>query len=357
MEAGNRDLVVIGGSAGASAPLRTILSSLPEDLPASVLVVIHVPSTSEGMFPTLAGITRPTQLPVQDAEDGAELHSGQLYIAPPNRHLLVIDGRLKLGTGPRENLVRPAIDPLFRSAALSYGPRAIGVILSGMLNDGASGLAAIKRCGGIALVQAPSDADARDMPIAALEATPVDLSAPRGELAEAVLRFVHEPPGPARDAPRDIRFEVEVAAGGRIDHEALDKFAETVSMTCPECGGVLSEIRGSAPLRFRCQVGHAYTGKALLERQEGMVDEAMRVALRIIEERVALVSRMGREAGQAGRTSMAEMYDKRADEYQEHADILRKAIMTSMDLDERQDLAEGVVNAQSIRMLAGDEGL
>jgi two-component system chemotaxis response regulator CheB len=159
------------------------------------------------------------------------------------------------------------------------------------MNDGASGLAAIKRCGGIALVQAPSDADARDMPIAVLEATPVDLSAPRAEVAEALLRFVAEPPGPTRRVPEDVRFEVEIAAGGRIDHDRLRAIAETSSVTCPDYGGVLSKILGTGPLGFRCQVDHAYTGKVLLEHQEGLVDEAMRVALRIIEERAALVTR------------------------------------------------------------------
>jgi two-component system, chemotaxis family, protein-glutamate methylesterase/glutaminase len=349
MAAGNRDLVVIGGSAGASAPLRSILSSLPQDLPAAVLVVMHVPSTGEGVFPTLSNLPSPAALPVQNAEDGGELRTGRIYIAPPNRHLLIFDGHIKLGTGPRENLVRPAVDPLFRSAAISHGPRTIGIILSGLLNDGASGLAAIKRCGGIALVQAPSDSYARDMPVAALEATPVDLSAPRGELAEAVLRFVAEPPGPAREVPEDIRFEVEVAAGGRIDHDRLGAFAEASSITCPDCGGVLSEVHGNGPLRFRCQVGHAFTGGALVERQEGLTDEAMRVALRIIEERAALVGRMAREAGRVGRTSMAEMYDRRVEEYRASADVLRKAIGRMMNPDGQADPAESAADEDTAR--------
>jgi two-component system chemotaxis response regulator CheB len=355
MKPRRRDLVVIGGSAGASTPLRRIVSALPADLPAAVLVVIHLPSTGEGLLPVLSSLSRPATLPVRNAEDGAELRPGHIYIAPPNRHLLVVDGHLKLGAGPRENMMRPAVDALFRSAAISHGPRAIGVILSGMLNDGASGLAAIKRCGGIALVQAPSDAEARDMPIAALEATPVDLSAAAAELAEAVLRFVSEPPGPPRDVPDDIRFEVEIAAGGRIDADRLRAIAATSAITCPDCGGVLSEVRGSGPVRFRCQVGHAFTGRALLECQEGLVDEAMRVALRIIEERASLVTRMSRDASQAGRTSMAEMYDRRAKEYQDHVDVLRKAIMTSMNLGEPSDPPESVATEQVLRTIVEND--
>jgi two-component system, chemotaxis family, protein-glutamate methylesterase/glutaminase len=356
MDAGNRDLVVIGGSAGSSGPLKTLLSSLPKDLPASILVVVHMPSSSAGLLPPLS-TSSSIALPVQNAVDGAELSTGHVYLAPPNRHLLVIDGHLKLGTGPRENLSRPAIDPLFRSAAISHGPRAIGLILSGMLNDGASGLAAIKRGGGIALVQAPSDCEAPEMPSAALEATPVDLSAPRHDLPAAVLRFVSEAPGPAREVTRDILLDVEIAAGNPVDHDRLRAVADPATITCPDCGGVLSEIREDRPLRFRCQVGHAFTDKTLLEYQEGLVDEAMRVALRIIEERAALVAKMGREARQAGRMSLAEMHDEKAVEYKEQADILRKAILSSMDLADLPDPAESIVNAQVPRSGGGGEAI
>lgn len=296
-------------------------------------------------------------LPLQNAVEGAELRTGHIYLAPPNRHLLIVDGRLKLGIGPRENLARPAIDPLFRSAAISHGPRAIGVILSGLLNDGASGLAAIKRRGGIALVQAPSDSEAPDMPIAALEATPVDLSAPRHDLPAAVLRFVSEAAGLAREVPRDILLDVEIAAGGPIDHDRLRAIADPTTITCPDCGGVLSEIREDRPLRFRCQVGHAFTGKMLLEHQEGLVDEAMRVALRIVEERAALVAKMGREAREAGRRSTAEMHESRAVEYKEQAEILRKAILSSMNLADLPDPAENIIKAQVLRSGAGGEAI
>jgi two-component system, chemotaxis family, protein-glutamate methylesterase/glutaminase len=308
------------------------------------------------MLPTLSS-SGSIALPLQSAVDGAELRPGNVYLAPPDRHLLVIDGRLKLGTGPRENLARPAIDPLFRSAAISHGPRTIGLVLSGLLNDGASGLAAIKRCGGIALVQAPSDAEAPDMPIAALEATPVDLSAPRHELSAALSRFVSEAPGIAREVPHGILLDVEIAAGGPIDHDRLRSIADPATITCPDCGGVLSEIREDRPIRFRCQVGHAYTGKTLLEHQEGLVDEAMRVALRIIEERAELVTRMGREARQAGRRSTAEMHESRAVEYKEQAEILRKTILSSMQIGDLPAPAESVAKAQVLQDAAGGEAI
>lgn len=325
----NRDLVVIGGSAGATEPLKAILSRLPPDLPASVIVVLHVPADSTGIH--TAVMRAAGSLPVETAADRTELARGRIYLAPPDRHLLVEDGHLKLGTGPRENLVRPSIDPLFRSAAASHGPRAIGVILSGMLNDGASGLEAIKRCGGIALVQAPREAKASEMPLASLEATSVDLSADAEHLAQAICRYVaEEAPSPPTRVPKDIVLEVRIAAGRKFESPDVAEIARTVALTCPDCGGVLSEVNGK-PLRFRCQVGHAYTSRTLLHDQESDVDEAMRVALRIIEERAELVARMGRDAGELGRTATAGMYSRRATEYRGYADILRQAILKSME--------------------------
>jgi two-component system chemotaxis response regulator CheB len=325
---GNRDLVVIGGSAGSVGPLRTILRALPADFPAAIAITMHMPSTSTGIFATIASTV--TALHVETARDGISIDPGKVYLAAPNHHLIIDDGSIRLGTGPRENLVRPAIDPLFRSAAASYGPRAIGIILSGMLNDGADGLRAIKRCGGTALVQAPQDCIASDMPLAALAATPVDLSAEAEKLGPALDRFVREEAGPPTPVPPDILLEVEIALGANFGSELAGKIGKPAALTCPDCGGVLSEVNGSHPLRFRCQVGHGYTAKTLAQEQEGSVDEAMRVALRIIEERAELVGRMGRDAGEAGRASMEELYAGRAAEYRGYADTLRSAVLKLM---------------------------
>lgn len=330
----NRDLVVIGGSAGAIDPLKAILSSLPADLPASIVVVLHLPAESTGIHTSV--IRAAGALPVETAADGVPLVHGCVYVPPPDRHVLVEDGVLKLGTGPRENLVRPSIDPLLRSAAVSHGPRTIGVILSGMLSDGAAGLEAVKRCGGIALVQAPRDARAADMPLAALEATSVHLSADAQHLADAIPRYVAQQAPPREPPPNDIQLEVRIAAGRRFDSRDLARLGKPSAITCPDCGGVLSEVNGK-PLRFRCQVGHAYSSKDLLHDQEAQVDEAMRVALRIIEERAGLVSRMGRDAEQLGRTATADMYSRRAQEYRDHAEILRQAILRTMQRPEADE--------------------
>ncbi|MEF0942455.1 chemotaxis protein CheB [Rhizobium sp. BR 362] len=325
----NRDIIVIGGSAGSSDPLRTILAALPRNFEAAVFVVVHVPANSAGIFRSVASAS--SNLPVKQAGDGDVIRPGQIYIAPPNHHLLLTKEKLVLGNGPRENLARPAIDSLFRSAALSCGPRTIGVLLSGKMNDGASGLAVIKQAGGIAVVQAPTDAIAPEMPMSALEATPVDLSATSVELAQAILRFASEPPGPARPLPANIKIEVEIAAGGRADTSSIKELADPSPLTCPDCGGVLSEVRHSQPLRFRCQIGHAYTAKALIAKQRDFVEVAMQVALRTLEERATLVSRMAKEAREANRLSMAQMHEERAMEYRKHADVLRKALLQGME--------------------------
>lgn len=325
---GNRDTVVIGGSMGSIGPLQAILRELPPDLRAAIAVVLHVPATSTGIFASIAAASGP--LPVKKADDGETMVAGNVYVARPDSHLLIVDGSLKLGKGPRENMVRPSIDALFRSAALSRGSRTIGVILSGMLNDGASGLATVKAAGGIALVQAPTDAKASEMPLAALEATAVDLSAPATDLARAIVDYSNQPSGPDAPLPVNVRMEVEIATGSSSFADDRGPLGNVVPLSCPECGGVMSEVAGVRPLRFRCQVGHAYTAKTLISDQQP-VDEAMRIALRIIEERAVLVDRMSREAIAVNRPGMAEIYSRRAAEYRDYANSLRGAILRGME--------------------------
>jgi two-component system chemotaxis response regulator CheB len=322
---GNRDIIVIGGSAGATAPLKSILQSLPIDLQAAVFLVLHIPSHGIGILATVAAAAG--RLPVRQAEHGMAIENGTVYLAAPDHHMLIVDGKIALGRGPRENMVRPAIDPLFRSAAMTYGPRVIGVVLSGLLSDGAAGLNAIKRCGGMTLVQDPEDAIADEMPRRALEATTVDLCVPSARLGDVLADLSREKAGSALPIQPDLRLEVAIAAGDRIDSPRLSKVADPVALTCPSCGGVLSKMHDPGPLRFRCQVGHSFTADILAKEQEWRVDEALRVALRIIEERAELVKRLAEDGRTSGRKAVAEMYDDRAREYRSYADSIRKAIM------------------------------
>jgi two-component system chemotaxis response regulator CheB len=317
-----RDIIAIGGSAGSGPVLKRIVSELPSDIPASIFVSTHVP-TNSGAYLADA-LSSMSTLPVSHAIDGQPIERGHIYVAAPDRHLLLIDGTIRLGEGPRENMVRPSIDPLFRSAALSYGPRAVGVVLTGMLNDGAAGLHAIKAVGGTAVVQHPLDAEADQMPLAALEATDADHVAAAADLAEVITRVARSDAGPATQAPASLELEVEIAAGARLGSDTLLEIADPSTLTCPDCNGVLSELRAERPLRYRCQIGHASTAEVLAARIEG-VDEAVRIAMRVMEERVTLVERMARDARDTGRRAIAELYEARAVEYRRYAATLREA--------------------------------
>ncbi len=330
-----KDIVVIGGSAGSGPVLKSLLGGLPKDLRAAVFVTTHLPSHAPSLLHKLLENACP--LPVARAPDGLPVELGKVVIAVPDRHLLRIGGVVRLGDGPRENMVRPAIDPLFRSAALAYGPRVIGVILSGMMSDGAAGLWAIKRCGGTAVVQHPLDAQESSMPLAALEAVDADEVVPAEALGGVIAALVGQRAGPERQPPADLAFEVDVAGGSRLGTKALSGFAEPTPMTCPECQGVLSELKGEGPLRFRCQIGHAFSAENLASRHEE-VDQALKAAMRMMEERVTLIERMGADARRAGRTAVAELYEARSEEYRRYAAALRGAARLSTRMSQPEDL-------------------
>jgi two-component system chemotaxis response regulator CheB len=323
-----QDIIVIGGSAGSSGPLRQLLAALPADLPASVFVSTHIPSHAPSLLADI--LAGGAALPVAQALDGQPIQRGRVYVAAPDRHLLLIDGTVKLGVGPRENMSRPSIDPFFRSAAMSYGPRVIGVLLSGMLNDGAAGLRAIKSQGGTAVVQHPMDAEADQMPLSALEAVNVDHVASAADLGRLLASLAGNPAGAAGPADDVLALEVDIAAGSRLGSGRLRQVASPSPLSCPDCSGVLSEMN-DPPLRYRCQIGHAYSAETLVA-QIDQVDEAIRVAMRMMEERVTLVERMATDAIQTGRSAVAELYEARAKEYRSYAATLREAAITSLRL-------------------------
>lgn len=324
-----RDIVVIGGSAGSGAVLKTLMQRLPADLPASLFVTTHIPAHSPGFLAEI--LSSRSALPVMQAVDGQPVERGHVYLAAPDRHLLLIDGIIRLGFGPRENMVRPAIDPLFRSAALSFGPRVIGVILTGMLNDGAAGLHAVKACGGLAVVQNPVDAHADQMPLAALQTTEVDHVVAAAGLGDLLVELVNDAAGPPVQPDENLRLEVGIAAGSRLGSTRLLGIANPSALSCPDCHGVLSEVRGAVPLRYRCQIGHGYTAEALVAHGVE-VDEAIRVAMRVMEERVTLVERMALDARASGRIAVAELYEARGQEYRRYAATLREAAVASLRL-------------------------
>ncbi len=319
-----RKIIAIGGSAGSIEVIRQICRALPVDLQASLLIAVHVGASSQNL---LAGILESGgPLPASTAVDGETIQNGRIYVAAADHHLVIDGGVIRLGRGPRENMARPAIDPLFRSAGISFGPRAIGVLLSGMLNDGAAGLADLKRCGGVTVVQSPLDAVESEMPRTALLASDIDYRAPANDLANLIGRLMQEQPGPDISPPASVALEVAIAMGRPSDSSTIAEIADPVPLACPGCGGTLSQIK-RAPLRFRCQVGHGYTAEALEYEQEGSVDEAFRIALRVIGERAVLMEKMALDALQAGRTAAAATFEDRAREYRGSASVLMGATL------------------------------
>ena len=325
----NHDIIVIGGSTGALGVLRQVFAALPADLPASLFVVRHTPADSGDLLTDLLRGVGP--FPVKTAADGDIIERGHAYVGPAGRHLLVDQGVVRLGNGPRENLMRPAVDPLFRSAAITYGPRTIGVILSGMLDDGAAGLAAVKRCGGLALVQDPSDAEAREMPLAALSACAVDDRLRADMIAPALVRLAQEPAGDPVPVAPDLVWEVSIAAGRPSLTDELERVAAPAALSCPACGGVLSQMFDASRLRFRCQIGHAYTCDALDREQDAALSEAIGVALRTLEERHTLLAKMAADARRRGLDLSAKQFEDRAAEYRSQADTLRRVAIGGVE--------------------------
>jgi two-component system, chemotaxis family, protein-glutamate methylesterase/glutaminase len=329
----NHDIVAIGGSAGSFSVLREIVAEFPADIPAAVLVVFHV-GPGPSILPSL--LNESGKLPARFAQDGERAEKGRIYVAPPDRHLLVEDGLIVVRRGPRENSCRPAIDPLFRSVAAWYGPRVVGVVLSGALSDGAAGLVAIKRCGGLAVVQDPADADHPSMPQSAIEAADVDFIKPSLSIGQLIVRLVREPAASRSIVPDDIREEVDVAAHGVMaPYEATAPIEHDVPVfSCPDCGGPLSLVDDKV-VRFRCAVGHAHTVDTLLASKSKEVEQALWVAFRTNRERAAVLRKMARDSEARDQHKAAEMWEQRAAEFEHHAKVIHELLISSGRADVR----------------------
>lgn len=314
-------LVVVGASAGGVEALRDFAAGLPADLPAAVLVVLHLPA---GGVSALAPILdRSGPLPATPAEHGEPLLAGHIYTAVPDRHLLVADSRVALSRGPTENGHRPAVDALFRAAAVHWGSRTVGVVLSGTLDDGTAGLVAIKSRGGIAVVQDPDEALYRGMPENAQAMAAVDHVLQARNMGAVLLksfreRVVAEPPPRRLDA-------VEARVGAGVDPRGITSLTEPSGLTCPDCKGVLFTVE--ADRRFRCRVGHAWTAKALLEQQDVELETALWTALRALEEKRQLADQMSTDASAHGHDILARRYADNAREVDSAVGILRQLLL------------------------------
>ncbi|MEX5748752.1 chemotaxis protein CheB [Massilia sp. X63] len=327
-------IVVIGGSSGANNALKLILPILPHDLPAAILIVTHIGS-HRSMLPEILG--RHSKLPVRHATDGEPIIPGRVLLAPPDVHLMVArnDGRAfaRLVHGPKENHSRPAVDPLFRTAASVFGPDAIGVILSGYLDDGTVGLQAVKACGGSALVQNPLESEASDMPASAVKYVDVDRVLGIDEIGPALLELTRtdgqertkdkQSAMPSRPSWIDIENRISAKDSDMDDLERIGKLS---SLTCPDCSGSLWEIQAKGPIRYRCHTGHAFTSNVLKALQSGAVEDAIWSAIRALHEQERLCSKLAEKELQASRQLEAAEYQAMATQARAHSQVLRDVI-------------------------------
>jgi two-component system, chemotaxis family, protein-glutamate methylesterase/glutaminase len=318
-----RDIVVIGGSAGGVEALMQICAGLPADLPAALFVVQHISPTSKSVLPELLSKVGP--LPARHPVDGEAIRPGQIVVAPPDFHLLLQPGHVALRRGPQENRTRPAIDPLFRSAAVAYGPRVIGVVLTGLLDDGAAGLTAIKRCGGVCVVQDPDDAQWPDMPRRALERDHIDHVAKLAEMSALLNRLCREPAGPTLPVPRNLEIEGRIAAQ-EYDPDGAVTVGQPSPLSCPVCGGVLNEVLEEGAARFRCQTGHAFSSEGLAVAQSEELERALESAARTQRDRMTLYRRMEKQARSQGQPHSADRWLAAAEEARSAATAVTAAL-------------------------------
>ncbi len=319
-----RYIVVIGTSAGGLQALDELIGQLPSDLPASLCIVQHMAAENNGAA-LLQRLGKHKSFDCKLATNGELFKPGKVYIAPPDYHLLIKHNTLLVTKGARENRYRPAIDPLFRSAAVSHGPRVIGVILSGMLDDGTAGLAAIKKCGGITVVQNPKDAAYADMPEAALRSVKVDYCVPVAEMGRLLELLTHRKPGKALRVPQDVRTEAEIAERVLSDVAQVNTLGSQVPYNCPNCSGVLWQIGNRTKQRYRCHTGHSFTASALLASQSEKIEETLWVSLRMLEERKNLLDTM-MQTEKASRTKAS--YQERARDTNVHIERIRAMLVT-----------------------------
>lgn len=312
-----RDIVVIGASAGGVEALITLFSGLPLELPAAVFVVLHVMPGGTSVLPRI--LARAGSLPVSAAVNGEPIERGRAYVAPPDHHMLLLDGEVRLTSGPRENGHRPAVDPLFRSAARAHGRKVIGAVLSGALDDGTTGLRMISDAGGIALVQDPASALYSSMPGAALNHTPAARAVPIEELADAICQTIGEPLFEEVDHERE-RLVTAVPMDEPDRSDDNPRMGELSAITCPECGGSLWEHDEEGLLRFKCHVGHAYSPDSLEVSQAQALEGALWAAMRSLEERAELFRHLAR------RTGGDERLETKAKVVDEHAAVMRTLI-------------------------------
>ncbi|MCG5499776.1 chemotaxis protein CheB [Ectothiorhodospira lacustris] len=316
----NSRLIVIGVSAGGMSALRKLVAQFPEDFPAPIFIVMHMGADTTGDA-LVKALNESGSLTCVHAHDEQAFKSGHIYLAPSDQHMLIVEGKILVTKGARENRSRPAIDPLFRSAAVAYGNRVIGIILTGYLDDGTSGTMAIKRCGGVCIAQDPEDASYPDMPRSVIANVGVDYCLPVVEMGVLLSDLLTRDLPESRQVPEDIMIEAKIAQRVLSDLPSVEALGDQVPYNCPDCGGVLWQIAEGKLLRYRCHTGHAFTASSLLAQQTERIEETLWVALRMFEERQNLLVTMAKNEGE-GKSSPSSISQRAADS-QVHIERIR----------------------------------
>jgi two-component system chemotaxis response regulator CheB len=328
-----RDIVVVGTSAGGVEALRTLVGGLPADFPGSLFIVMHTAPDSPGVLAQI--LDRSGPLTVSNAVNRERIRPGRVYVAPPDSHLLLEPGVVRVTHGPKENRFRPAVDPLFRSAAQVFGPRVVGVVLTGGLDDGTSGLWAIKRLGGAAVVQDPDEAYMPSMPLSAINRVEVDYTLPLAEIAPLLARLagtsVAEQGG--YEVPEELNIEVGIAKEDRGLDIGLGKLGSPSIFACPECHGTLLQLEENGRTRYRCHTGHAYSADSLLSEITEGVEVSLWNAIRAIDESVMLLRHMAEHVREAeGGADTAEQFMEKARDAERRSELVRQAVFDHENL-------------------------
>lgn len=310
--------IVIGASAGGMHALKKLVAQFPKDFPAPIFVVNHMSADMTGE-PLVRILNESGGLACEQPRDGQVFKGGNIYLAPSDQHMLIVKRKVLVTKGARENRYRPAIDSLFRSAAVAYGNRVIGIILTGHLDDGTSGMMAIKRCGGICIAQDPLDASCPEMPQSVITNVGVDYCLPVSEMGALLEALVRRDLTKSEKPPKDIVIEATIARRVLSDLSSVEALGDDVPFNCPHCGGVLWQIPKDDLLRYRCHIGHAFTSEVLLAQQTAKIEETLWVALRMFEEQQHLLLTMSKSHGGKLRSSTLE----RVKDSQIHIDRIR----------------------------------
>ena len=319
------NIITIGVSADGLEALKTIVGNLPSELPAAVFVVPHADAGGTGGLADT--LSRVGPLRAASPEDRDPIQSGRIYVAPPDHHMSIEDGCVRVTHGPKENRRRPSVDVLFRSAAHAPGGKVVGVVLGDDLNDGTAGLLAIKKCGGVTVVQDPSEASDPGMPRSAEESARVDYCLPLSGIAPLLSTLAWDAADEDRPAPSEMETEIEIATCETNASGAIEKSGRPSEFTCPECHGVLWELNDNDLLRFRCRVGHAYLAESLHKEQSETEEDMLWEAFRALEEGAALARRIAESERDRNRPEVATRLEESARKKEQRAMVIQRMLL------------------------------